>query len=104
MDATSGPVKYNRASDIIFKLKKKEGEVGITSTGLIDNRLFTGTNNLHAIMDKQTCLWHLQYDSGILPLELKTQYTSYKKALAAVTDYFNRRNIEIVDVVDGPAA
>lgn len=103
MDATSGPVKYNRSSDIILKLKKREGN-SMGSTGLIDNRLFTGGNSLHAIMDKQTCLWHFRYDSGILPVTLQTQYTSYRKAIEAATDYFNRRNVEIVDIIDGPTA
>lgn len=102
MDETIGPVKYNRANDIIFKLKRT-GDVK-DNRGLVDNRLFTGTNNLHGIMDTQTCLWHLKYEQGTIPPQLHTQFTSYKKMLAAVTSYFEKRNIEIVEILDGPPA
>lgn len=99
MDETIGSiVKYNRANDIVFKLKAKEG--GATFDGLVDKRIFTGENNLHAIMDKQTCLWHLTYDNGTLPAQLKGQYTGFNKLFDTVRVYYGKRNIEITETID----
>ena len=67
---------------------------------MVDSRLFTGENRLHAIMDTQTTLWHLAYDNGILPQPLKQQFTSFTKLHGYVKDYLSRRNIEIVEVID----
>jgi len=90
----------NIKTDIVLELGKQEGKPTLDTTGLVDNRLFTGHNKLHAIMDKQTCLWHFKYDQGILPRPLQQQFTSFNRLKTFAETYFNNRNIDIVKVVD----
>lgn len=68
--------------------------------GLVDSRLFTGENNLHAHKDKETCMWYLKYERGIVPEPFKQQFTSLHVLLKFAKDYFIRRDIEIKDVID----
>lgn len=90
----------NRKTDIILVLKPIDGKPK-NSTGLVDRQLFTGENNLHAIMDTQTCLWHLKYDRGVLPPHLRDkQFTGYSAMLKYVKDYMLTRNIEISEIRD----
>lgn len=94
------PESKMRSPDRILVLKVKDGKAPIASTGLIDKRLFTGENNLHAIMDMQTCLWTVKYDNGGLPEPLKQQFTSFSSLLKHTRAYFHKRNVEIVEVKD----
>ena len=72
-----------------------------SSTGLLDRRLFTGANTLHAVQDTSTCLWSLQYSSsGVLPPPLKIQFTSFQMLLKHARDYFKSRSVEISEVID----
>src|SRR6266853_529038 len=64
-----------RARDRIFKLGVIDDKLPKNSTGMVDTRLFTGENNLHAKMDPETCFWSLQYDSGALPQPLENNFT-----------------------------
>lgn len=89
-----------RNPDRIIKLKIIDGTKPLTATGLTDSRLFSGENNLHAIMDEEDCLWHLKYDSGVLPQHLKQKFTSFKFLYKHVETYFKGRNIEISEVKD----
>jgi len=50
-------------------------------TGLMDPRVFAGTNPLHAKRDDQAGLWYLHYENGILPEPLKQRFTSFKALL-----------------------
>ena len=93
-------IKKNRATDIILVLKVIDGKAPLNSTGLTDSRLFTGDNNLHAIMDKQTCLWYLQMDSGLLPKPLMQRFTGLGLLMKFVVEYYKKRNIEIKEVID----
>lgn len=90
----------NRKTTIQLILKPIEGVKGKTSSGIVDPRLFNGENELYAIKDPQTCLWHVQYKQGVLPPKLKQRFTSYDLLLTYVTDYYKTRNIEIVKIVD----
>lgn len=92
--------KRNRSTDIILKLRAKEGKKALTSTGMVDSRLLTGENNLHAVMDKQTCLWYVIYDNGPVPPQLKQRFTNFDRLFKHVTDYFMTRNIEIKEIID----
>lgn len=92
--------KKNRATDVILVLKPKVGLMPKNSGGLTDTRLFTRENNLHAKMDIQTCLWHLEYDKGELPPIFKQKFTGLTALLKFVTAYYNKRNVEIVDMID----
>lgn len=89
-----------RSSDRILILEVIDGKAAKGSTGLVDTKLFTGGNRLHAIMNPETTLWYLQYDSGILPPALKQQFTGFKVLLKYVTEYFLKRNIQIKEVKD----
>lgn len=73
----------------------------LSSTGLTDPRLFTGENVFHAIMEENTCLWYMKYDSGVLPPPLRgRKFTSFKLLRQAAEEYFKARNIEIKEVKD----
>jgi hypothetical protein len=77
-----------------------EGEKIKSSTGLVDPGLFTGENNLFAIMDTQTCLWCFKYKRGGLPPALKQRFTSFDRLLEYARNYFRTRGIQIVEVLD----
>lgn len=70
------------------------------SMAMVDKNLFTGGNELHAIMDKQTTLWSLKYKHGVIPEPFRQSFTSFKKAKAAAEDYYKRRGIKIEEVKD----
>lgn len=89
-----------RKTDIIIVIQPIEGKNALSNKGLVDNRLFTGENRLHAVMNTQTCLWHLKYDSGIVPPALQQQFTGFTRLLNFVKDYFKKRNIEIKEIID----
>lgn len=93
-------VNKNRSTDIILKLKPIDGAPRSTQ-GIVDRSLFTGGNNLHAVMDIQTCLWHLKYDLGGLPPKLRgMQFTSLPLLLKYVKTYMKTRNVDIVEIID----
>lgn len=88
-----------RSTDRILVLRPIEGSKAKSSTGLVDPRLFKGDNNLHAIMDPMG-LWYCRLDQGVIPPELKQQFTSFAKLLKHIQEYYKTRNIEIVEVKD----
>lgn len=87
-------------SDRIIVLEKVEGKDTLNTKGMVDNRLFSGENKLHAKMDATNCQWFLQYDSGLIPAPLQGRFTSFDKLKAHVESYFNRRNVKIKQVID----
>jgi hypothetical protein len=89
-----------RSSNRILVLRPKEGTKAISSTGLVDHRLFKSENSLHAIMDESTCLWRMKYEQGMVPSELRQAFTSFKKLKDHAERYYNARNIEIKEVQD----
>ncbi len=89
-----------KKSDRVLVLKPMEGKETLTNKGIVDKRLFSGGNNLHAIRDTQTTLWSFKYESGVLPEELKPRFTSFVKLKAHADEYFARRNIVIAEVLD----
>lgn len=92
--------KKNRNSDVILVLKVLPGKKPISTIGLLDPRLFSGENKLHAIMDPQHSLWYFKYDAGILPEPLRQRFTSFTKIIDYAKSYFARRNIQIVEIID----
>lgn len=84
----------------VLVLAPIEGLSPKSSTGLVDSRLFTGGNKLHAVMDTQTCLWSLKYEEGLVPQALRQQFTSFKVLYKFAEDYFKKRNIEIKEVLN----
>lgn len=90
----------NRKTKRILELKAKEGKGPKNTSGVTDSRLFTGENELYAILDEQTMLWGFKYKIGGLPEPLKQKYTSFDLLLTAAKRYYNSRNIDVVRVID----
>lgn len=88
------------SSDRILIVRPMAGKKPLSGTGLVDPRLFTGGNQLHAIQDPLTTMWTFKYELGITPPVLKQKWTSFDKGLAFVKNYFKRRNLEIVEIRD----
>lgn len=86
--------------DRTLVLKPMEGKKVLSTGGAADPRIFTGENNVHAIMDPHTMLWTIRYQHGLPPPKLRNKYTSFSKLKRAMDDYFAKRNVEIVDVKD----
>lgn len=89
-----------RKTDIVLKLKPIDGSPR-SVIGITDRSLFTGSNNLHAIMNTETCLWRLAYDNGTLPTGLRGHtFTGFHPLMKHVGEYFKKRNVEISEVID----
>jgi hypothetical protein len=80
-------------------LKPIEGKGTLNSKGLIDNRLFKGDNHLHAYQGEDG-LWFMRQDQGHLPEVLKEKFTTFSKLLTFAKNYYDKRNVEIVEVKD----
>jgi len=89
-----------KSPDRVLVLSVMEGKKVLDSIGNSDKRLFNGDNKLHAVMNTQTTLWKLKYDMGAIPEQLKGSFTSFKSTLQHAKEYYNRRNIEILEVKD----
>lgn len=89
-----------RGDDRVFVLSMIDDKAPLTSLGLVDKRLFSGENRLHAIKDPQFGLWTLKYEAGSVPEALKQQFTGFKILLKFITEYFAKRNIKIEEVLD----
>jgi hypothetical protein len=89
-----------RSDDRIIVLEPIEGQHVLSSTGLIDNRLFKGGNTLHGVREPQSNLWCFKYEVGGLPEPLKQKFTHFRPLLAYAEDYFKRRGLRIVKVID----
>jgi len=89
-----------RSPDRVLVLEPIEGMSPKKNTGLVDTSLFTGSNQLHAVMDTSTTLWRFQYEKGVLPEQLKHKFTSFKTLMKHADEYFKKRNIQIKEVKD----
>lgn len=89
-----------RSTDRVLQLEVADNEAPLNSLGVVDKRLFTGNNNLHAVMDDQTMLWSMKYDTGNIPPPLRQKFTSFKLLLHAAQEYFKTRNIRIKEIKD----
>lgn len=89
-----------RSDDRVLKIQPIEGKKPKDVTGMIDPRLFTGENNVHATMDPQTTLWSIRYEKGNMPPVFNQRFTSFKQAKKFADTYFKNRNMEVVEVID----
>lgn len=89
-----------RSPDRVLVLEVVDGEAPKNSIGNTDNRLFTGENKLHAVMETETCFWRLKYDRGVLPEEFKQHFTSFAMLLKHAEAYYKKRNIRVSRVDD----
>jgi len=95
------PESKMHSPDRILLLEPIDGKKPLSSTGLVDPRLFSKDgegNRLHATMDGETCLWTLKYDKGAIPPGLNGRFTSFKNIKKFAEDYFLTRNIKITEV------
>lgn len=90
----------NVGDDRILSLELIDGKAPLSSTGLIDKRLFRGENKLHAIKDTQTCLWYMKYDDGLIPEPLRQRFTTFSRLFKTAEDYFTKRNVKITEIID----
>jgi hypothetical protein len=90
----------NKSKDRILVLKPIEGADILNSKGMVDKRLFSRENNLHAIQDEQYGFWSVQYDSGVIPPVFQQRWTSFTKLYDFVSEYYKRRNVEIKEIID----
>lgn len=88
-----------RNTDRVIVLEPMEGGAKNTK-GMVDSRLFTGDNKLHARMDPANCQWYLQFDSGIMNESLKGRWTSFSKLKEYLEQYFYKRNVRVKEVID----
>jgi hypothetical protein len=88
-------------NDRIFALELIDDKAPISSTGLVDNRIFTGENRLHCLRDESSFnLWYFKYDEGRVPETLRgIKFTKFDQAKAFAEAYFNGRNIRIKEVI-----
>lgn len=68
-------------------------------TGLMDPSVFTGKNNLHAVMDEK-CMWSFKYEHGHVPPQLRSKFTDFKTAKNFAENYLLTKNIKITGVID----
>jgi len=87
-----------RTDDRILVIAPIEGVKTKNSTGLVDTKLFTGGNKLHAIKDPQSYIWYMRYENGVLPTPLKQRFTSFSNLLKFARIYFMKRGLEITRV------
>lgn len=66
--------------------------------GMIDKRLFTGENTLHAMQGPGDTLWSLRYDKGIVPNELKQKFTSFQAMYKFASQYYAKRHVAIKEI------
>ena len=90
--------EHMQTTDRILSLKLIDDKAPISSTGLIDRRLFTGDNKLHAVTDPQTGMWSLRYEQGKLPQAFMCSFTSFKSLMKFASAYFLKRNVMISEV------
>lgn len=89
----------NHTTDRVLVLKPMEGKDPKNSKGMVDNRLFTGDNKLHAVMDPEYGHWYLKFDMGTIPPQLQQRWTNFTKLYEFTKGYYLTRDIEIVDVI-----
>lgn len=101
MDLSSGINEKNWSKDRLLTLRIADNKAPLNSTGLVDKRLFSGDNKLHAIADLQTGLWSFRYERGGLPPALLDhKFTSFTSLFKYAKEYFIKRNIEITEVTN----
>lgn len=88
------------SQDRVLVLRPMEGKKPTDSAGKIDPRLFTGENNIHAVLDVNTGLWNMRYETGGIPGALQQKFMEYHELETFARNYFKSRNVDIVDVIN----
>jgi len=83
----------------ILVLKVIDGTKPKTSMGMVDPRVFSGDNKIWAKQGPDL-LWAISYDKGIMPPGLHQKFTTFSKLKAFAENYFKKRNLEIIEVIE----
>lgn len=89
-----------KSNDRYVILKQMEGKPSLNSSGMVDKRLFSGENKLHVILDPQEGLWSVKFEKGLTPGHLDQKFTTFRKAVDTIVQYYRKRNIEIDKIID----
>lgn len=87
-------------NDRVLVLKIIEGKSPKDSAGVVDTRLFTGSNKLHGVYDERTGMWNMRYETGALPGALQQKFISFEQLEDFARKYFKTRNVEIVEIIN----
>lgn len=85
-----------RKTDRVLVLEKVDPKKDV---GMVDPKVFSGDNELHAVMDSM-CMWSFKYKHGQIPPALKSRWTSFNELKKAAEKYFDNKNIKITKVID----
>ena len=81
-------------------IRPMEGQHSLSSTGLVDNRVFQGGNTVYAMRDPLTDLWVIKFASGSPPGPLRQQFTTLPMLIEFARVYLAKRNLNLVEVID----
>lgn len=87
-------------NDRVIVLRVKEGMKAMSAAGVVDTRLFTDENRLHAVYDDRTGMWNMKYETGGLPGALQQKFIEFNDLVEAARKYYGSRNIEIKEILN----
>jgi len=87
-------------NDRVLVLKVAEGKSAKDSAGVVDTRLFNGSNKLHGIYDERTGMWNMRYETGALPGALQQKFSTFTELEDFARKYFKTRNVEILEIIN----
>ena len=87
-------------NDRVLVLKVIDGKDAKGSAGVVDTRLFTGSNKLHGVYDERTGMWNMRYETGALPGALQQKFITFEELEDFAKKYFLTRNVEIVEIIN----
>ena len=87
-------------NDRVLVLKVIDGKDAKGSTGVVDPRLFSGSNKLHGVYDERTGMWNMRYETGALPGALQQKFITFEQLEDFARKYFLTRNVEIVEIIN----
>lgn len=88
------------SDDRLLVIRPIEGKKPLSSKGLVDPRVYEGKPTLHAVKDPLYDLWRLKSDTGAVVEPLRQRWTTFKRLEKDVNDYFNKRGLEISEIID----
>lgn len=87
-------------NDRVLVLKVIEGKTAKGSNGIVDPRLFSGSNKLHGVYDERTGMWNMRYETGALPGALQQKFSTFTDLEDFARKYFKTRDVEIVEIIN----
>ena len=89
-----------RKDNIEVILRPMDDKKPKNASSFIDPDIFTGKNKLHIVRSSRNLNWRFKYERGELPDALKQYFTTFTDAIQYAKNYFGKRNIKIVDIID----